>query len=107
MHGEHSLTPELTAVPTPGHTPGHVSILITSQGARALRPSACSSLIRPCTLTVSSTQSTLVSFTDMRPPRSQPSPKWSCISCDTKHVDIIPCTTIVGKPSFFACSRSV
>src|SRR5687767_12490739 len=27
MHGEHTITPELTAVPTPGHTPGHVSIL--------------------------------------------------------------------------------
>jgi glyoxylase-like metal-dependent hydrolase (beta-lactamase superfamily II) len=36
MHGEHSITPELTAVPTPGHTPGHVSILVTSQGERAL-----------------------------------------------------------------------
>ena len=36
MHGEHSLTRELTAVPTPGHTPGHVSLLITSQGQRAL-----------------------------------------------------------------------
>jgi glyoxylase-like metal-dependent hydrolase (beta-lactamase superfamily II) len=36
MHGEHSLTRELTAVPTPGHTPGHMSILVTSQGERAL-----------------------------------------------------------------------
>jgi glyoxylase-like metal-dependent hydrolase (beta-lactamase superfamily II) len=36
MHGEHSITRELTAVPTPGHTPGHVSILVTSQGQRAL-----------------------------------------------------------------------
>ena len=36
MDGEHSITRELTAVPTPGHTPGHVSILITSQGQRAL-----------------------------------------------------------------------
>jgi glyoxylase-like metal-dependent hydrolase (beta-lactamase superfamily II) len=36
MKGEHSITRELTAVPTPGHTPGHVSILITSQGQRAL-----------------------------------------------------------------------
>jgi glyoxylase-like metal-dependent hydrolase (beta-lactamase superfamily II) len=36
MEGEHSITPELSAVPTPGHTPGHMSILITSQGARAL-----------------------------------------------------------------------
>jgi len=36
MQGEHSLTRELTAVPTPGHTPGHMSLLITSQGQRAL-----------------------------------------------------------------------
>jgi glyoxylase-like metal-dependent hydrolase (beta-lactamase superfamily II) len=36
MHGEHSLTRELTAVPTPGHTPGHISILVTSRGERAL-----------------------------------------------------------------------
>jgi glyoxylase-like metal-dependent hydrolase (beta-lactamase superfamily II) len=36
MEGEHALTRELTAVPTPGHTPGHVSILITSHGERAL-----------------------------------------------------------------------
>ncbi|MEE9147144.1 MAG: MBL fold metallo-hydrolase [Candidatus Tectomicrobia bacterium] len=36
MQGEHALTPELTALPTPGHTPGHMSLLITSQGERAL-----------------------------------------------------------------------
>jgi glyoxylase-like metal-dependent hydrolase (beta-lactamase superfamily II) len=36
MKGEHSITRDLTAVPTPGHTPGHMSILITSQGERAL-----------------------------------------------------------------------
>ena len=36
MEGEHTITRELTAVPTPGHTPGHMSILITSQGERAL-----------------------------------------------------------------------
>jgi glyoxylase-like metal-dependent hydrolase (beta-lactamase superfamily II) len=36
MHGEHSLTRALTAVPTPGHTPGHMSILVTSHGERAL-----------------------------------------------------------------------
>ena len=36
MQGEHSITRELTAVPTPGHTPGHMSILITSRGERAL-----------------------------------------------------------------------
>jgi glyoxylase-like metal-dependent hydrolase (beta-lactamase superfamily II) len=36
MKGDQSITRELTAVPTPGHTPGHMSILITSQGERAL-----------------------------------------------------------------------
>jgi glyoxylase-like metal-dependent hydrolase (beta-lactamase superfamily II) len=36
MPGEHTLTRELTAMPTPGHTPGHMSILITSQGERAI-----------------------------------------------------------------------
>jgi glyoxylase-like metal-dependent hydrolase (beta-lactamase superfamily II) len=36
MEGEHAITPELTAVPTPGHTPGHVSIMVTSKGERAL-----------------------------------------------------------------------
>ena len=36
MRGEHAITRELTAVPTPGHTPGHVSILITSGNERAL-----------------------------------------------------------------------
>lgn len=36
MRGEHSITRELSAVPTPGHTPGHMSILITSRGERAL-----------------------------------------------------------------------
>lgn len=33
---DHRLTPELRLLPTPGHTPGHVSVLIESQGARAL-----------------------------------------------------------------------
>ena len=36
MEGEHAITPEITAVPTPGHTPGHVSIMVTSKGERAL-----------------------------------------------------------------------
>ncbi len=36
MDRECSLTRELTAMPTPGHTPGHMSMLITSQGERAL-----------------------------------------------------------------------
>ena len=34
--GEHSLTSEITAIPTPGHTPGHMSLAIVSAGERAL-----------------------------------------------------------------------
>jgi glyoxylase-like metal-dependent hydrolase (beta-lactamase superfamily II) len=36
MKDEHTLTRDLTAIPTPGHTPGHMSILVTSAGQRAL-----------------------------------------------------------------------
>jgi glyoxylase-like metal-dependent hydrolase (beta-lactamase superfamily II) len=32
--GEHSLSSSSVAVPTPGHTPGHTSIMITSNGER-------------------------------------------------------------------------
>lgn len=33
---EHSLTPELTAISTPGHTPGHCSVVLVSDGQRAV-----------------------------------------------------------------------
>ncbi len=36
MEGEWVLTPELTVIPTPGHTPGHMSIRISSQGQQAI-----------------------------------------------------------------------
>ena len=36
MEGEYSITGELTTLPTPGHTPGHMSIMINSGGERAL-----------------------------------------------------------------------
>ena len=36
FEGEHALTSELTTLPTPGHTPGHTSILVASQGERAV-----------------------------------------------------------------------
>jgi glyoxylase-like metal-dependent hydrolase (beta-lactamase superfamily II) len=36
MDGEHRLTADLTTVPTPGHTPGHMCILVTSAGEQAL-----------------------------------------------------------------------
>ena len=36
MEGEYSLTSELSTIPTPGHTPGHMSIMISSQGQRGL-----------------------------------------------------------------------
>jgi len=34
--GEHSITSAITTLPTPGHTPGHMSILIASEGERAI-----------------------------------------------------------------------
>jgi glyoxylase-like metal-dependent hydrolase (beta-lactamase superfamily II) len=34
--GEKTLTPELTIVPTPGHTPGHQSVVIASTGDRGI-----------------------------------------------------------------------
>lgn len=36
LDGEHALTNELTAVPTPGHSPGHMSVMIDSGGERAM-----------------------------------------------------------------------
>ena len=33
---DHVISPELRLIPTPGHTPGHVSVAIESQGQRAL-----------------------------------------------------------------------
>jgi glyoxylase-like metal-dependent hydrolase (beta-lactamase superfamily II) len=36
VEGEHTLAPEVTAIPTPGHTPGHMSILISSGGEKAI-----------------------------------------------------------------------
>ena len=33
---DHRLSPEIRLVPTPGHTPGHVSVMIESQGERAM-----------------------------------------------------------------------
>ena len=35
VDGEFNLTDEITIVPTPGHTPGHQSLAVTSQGERA------------------------------------------------------------------------
>ena len=36
MDGEHAITSELTTLPTPGHTPGHMSIVVTSEGQSGL-----------------------------------------------------------------------
>ena len=36
LAGEQPLTSEITAIPTPGHTPGHMSLAIVSAGQRAL-----------------------------------------------------------------------
>ena len=35
IDGEHNVTDEVKTLPTPGHTPGHISLVITSGGARA------------------------------------------------------------------------
>jgi glyoxylase-like metal-dependent hydrolase (beta-lactamase superfamily II) len=34
--GEKTVTPEVTIIPTPGHTPGHQSVVIASAGERAI-----------------------------------------------------------------------
>lgn len=34
--GEYTVGPSLTAIPTPGHTPGHTSVLINSSGAKGI-----------------------------------------------------------------------
>lgn len=36
LPGERALTSDITAIPTPGHTPGHMSLAIVSGGQRAL-----------------------------------------------------------------------
>ena len=36
IDGETAITSELTTLPTPGHTPGHMSIVISSQGERGI-----------------------------------------------------------------------
>ncbi|MDZ7727260.1 MAG: MBL fold metallo-hydrolase [Dehalococcoidia bacterium] len=36
VQGEHTLTDELTLIPTPGHTPGHMSVLVASAGEKAI-----------------------------------------------------------------------
>ena len=36
FEGEHQITPEVTTMPSPGHTPGHMCVAISSQGERAL-----------------------------------------------------------------------
>ena len=36
IDGEHALSPEITAIPTPGHSPGHMSVVIRSAGQKAM-----------------------------------------------------------------------
>ena len=36
MEGERAMTGQITALPTPGHTPGHTSVLVLSQGEGAV-----------------------------------------------------------------------
>ncbi len=46
---EHQVCPEVSLTPTPGHTPGHVSIAIRSDGAEALITGDC--FHHPCQMT--------------------------------------------------------
>ena len=36
IEGEYNITDEVSTLPTPGHTPGHQAILISSQGEKAM-----------------------------------------------------------------------
>lgn len=36
VSGEHAVTAEVSVLPTPGHTPGHMSVLVTSGGEKAM-----------------------------------------------------------------------
>ena len=49
VESEHQICPEVSLEPTPGHTPGHVSVVISSQGQRALITG--DSIHHPCQLT--------------------------------------------------------
>ena len=46
---EHQVCEEVTLFPTPGHTPGHVSVSIQSKGERALITGDC--FHHPCQMT--------------------------------------------------------
>ena len=46
---DHRICPEVSLRPTPGHTPGHVSVCIESQGRRALITGDC--IHHPCQMT--------------------------------------------------------
>jgi hypothetical protein len=46
-------------------------------------------------------------LTFILPPASQPAPKRSVIISDRKQIDIIPCTTMSGKPHLIAASLSL
>lgn len=36
VEGEHQITSEVSTIPTPGHTPGHLNVLISSQGQKGV-----------------------------------------------------------------------
>ena len=62
---DHKLTDEITLIPTPGHSPGHMSIHIKSDGKRACSPAT--SPIIPARWPIS---------TGPRPPIPTPSSRW-------------------------------
>ena len=46
VEADHQVAPEVRLMPTPGHSPGHVSVHITSQGQRAVITGDC--IHHPC-----------------------------------------------------------
>ena len=36
INGDHAVTPEITTLSTPGHTPGHISVVVNSGGEKAI-----------------------------------------------------------------------
>src|SRR5579875_1255107 len=79
----------------------------TSVSARLRRPSGRRSTTIPLAPVVSPHHRTLTSFTSIRPPQMKPTPNRRVIISAIMQTDSIPCTTISGKPSSRAASRSL
>src|SRR5262249_12809666 len=84
-----------------------VLVLQTSRSARWRAPSGTISRTSPLAVIVSPGHTTFTRRTSSLPPWCQPAPYRSASASATKQTDIMPCTTMSGKPSARAISRSV